>query len=91
MADIEIRKSFTMPIGKARKAAQSVVEELSNQYNIPYEWNGDVLTFQKTGIKGELRLSPKKIEIDITLGLVARIFKEPMRSEIEKNIDSIFS
>jgi putative polyhydroxyalkanoate system protein len=91
MADIEIRKTFTMPIGKARKAAQAVADELAKQYNIAYEWEGDVLTFQKTGLKGELRLAPKKIEIDVSLGFVMRMFKDPMRSEIEKNIDKIFS
>ncbi len=91
MADIEIRKTFTMPIGKARKAAQTIAEDLANQYNIAYEWDGDVLTFEKTGVKGELRLAPKKIEIDITLGLVMKLFKDPMRNEIEKNIDTIFS
>lgn len=91
MADIEIRKSFTMPIAKARKAAQTIAEDLSSQYSIAYTWNGDVLTFHKSGLKGELRLAPKKIEIDISLGLVMRMFKEPMRAEIEKNIDTIFS
>lgn len=91
MADISIRKSFSMPIAKARKAAQTVAEELASQYNIAYTWEGDVLTFKKTGLSGELRLAPKKIEIDINLGLVMRIFKEPMRAEIEKNIDTIFT
>lgn len=91
MADIEIRKTFTMPIAKARKAAQTVADDLAREYKIAYQWEGDVLTFQKTGLKGQLRLAPKKIEIDVTLGLVMRIFKDPMRTEIEKNIDRIFS
>lgn len=91
MADIEIRKTFTMPIAKARKAAQTVADDLARQYSMAYQWNGDVLTFHKTGIKGELRLAPKKIEIDISLGFVMRMFKDPMRSEIEKNIGDIFT
>jgi putative polyhydroxyalkanoate system protein len=90
MADIDILKKHSMPIAKARKAAQQVAEQLQNEYGLSYEWDADVLTFKKTGISGTLKLVPKKVEISITLGLLLRVFKEPMRLEIQKNLDAIF-
>ena len=47
MSDIKIRRSHSMPHDKARLAAEKMAKRLQKEFDLDYEWDGDVLVFER--------------------------------------------
>ncbi len=90
MADIRINKAHKLPLKKAKEVAQQVADQLKEKYDLKSEWVGDVLKFYKSGIKGELSVTGKEIDVHISLGFLLNAFRHKIQSEIERNMDDMF-
>ncbi len=86
MSEIAIRRTHGLTLKKARAAAEQVAAELSEEFNIDYEWNGDTLEFHRSGINGTMSVDKKSIEIHVTLSFLLR----PIKSKIEREIHRFF-
>jgi putative polyhydroxyalkanoate system protein len=91
MSDIKIRRSHSMPHDKARHAAEKMAKRLQKEFNLDYEWDGDVLVFERTGVNGELTVAPKHVEMEVKLGFLLRMMKPTIEKHINENLDEIFA
>ncbi len=90
MADISITQKHKLTPKKAKAAAQKVVDELAEQYGITAEWEGNVLSFQRSGVSGALELGDHVAQIDITLGFLLKAFSSSIEEQVQKNMKKVF-
>lgn len=91
MAHIKIRRSHTMPHDKARVAAEKMAERLQKEFDLDYEWEGDVLVFERAGVNGELTVAPRHIEMEVKLGFLLGMMQPTIEKHINENLDDIFA
>ncbi len=91
MSGIDIRHSHSLPHAKARKAVEEVAKKLAERFEIEYEWDGDDLHFNRSGVDGKIALKPKELHVTAKLGFFVSAFKGPIEHEIQRVLDERFS
>jgi len=90
MSEINIRRKHGKSLPEARKAAEHLASELEDDLDMSYSWDGDVLHFERTGVKGQLTLDKTDVAIDIKLGFLFSAFKPTIEKEVHKFFDENF-
>jgi putative polyhydroxyalkanoate system protein len=89
MSVIDIHRAHSLDKSHAREAAETLAKDLSRQFDVNYEWEGDRLRFKRSGIKGKLEISEQELHIHLELGLMLRPFKSRIEQEIHSQLDQI--
>lgn len=91
MSDIKIRRLHDMPHDVARGAAEKMAKRLKKDFQLDYEWDGDVLVFERPGVNGELTVAPDFVEMEVKLGFLLRMMKPTIEKHIHNDLDEIFA
>ena len=91
MSDIKIRRAHALPHDEARDAAEKMAKRLKKDFDLDYEWDGDVLVFERSGVNGELTVAPKYVEMEVKLGFLLKMMKPTIERHINDNLDQIFA
>ena len=91
MADISITVPHKMSLKKARAAAQKVAEKMAEEFDVSSEWEGDVLSFSRSGVNGTLAVHEKQAQLEITLGFMLRAFAPTIEEKVTQNMQKVFS
>jgi putative polyhydroxyalkanoate system protein len=84
---MKIRRSHSLGLKEARKRADRIAADLTDQFSLRAAWQGDALHVEGNGVRGQLQVDEEHVEVVITLGLALRLMEAPIRSVIEKAID----
>ena len=90
MSDIKIRRAHALAPKHARAAADEMSARLSEAFDMEFEWDGEVLRFQRSGLDGHLTLGHKEVMIDAQLGFLLAMMKPTIEQSIHENLDRIF-
>lgn len=90
MSDISISQVHHLSRSKARVAAQKVADLLAEEYDLATAWDGDVLTFNRSGVSGTLALHDKLAQMDITLGFLLKAFAPKISAQVEESMGKVF-
>jgi putative polyhydroxyalkanoate system protein len=90
MPQINISRKHSLSRDKARRAAESVAEQLNDRYQLHYSWEGDSLHFKHVGLKGHLELNESEVRIKINLGIMMLALKPALEQEIHLYMNEIF-
>ena len=90
MADIHITRSHTLPLKKAREAADRFADQLAEKFDLESKWQGDTLHFRRTGVSGTLALTRGAVAIDAKLGILLSAFKSTFEAHIRDNLERVF-
>lgn len=90
MTDITIVQPHRMSMQDARAAIQKVADEMTADYEMTCEWQGDVLTFKRTGVSGTLALADGSAKLDMKLGIFLRSFAPKIREKVAGNMMKVF-
>jgi hypothetical protein len=90
MADIHIVRAHSMPLKKAREAANGFADQLAEKFDLESEWDGDTLHFSRAGVSGTLALHKQEIVINARLGLLLSAFKSTFETHINDNLEQVF-
>lgn len=90
MADITIVQQHALSMEDARAAAQRVADQMAVDYEMTHEWQGDVLTFKRSGFSGTLALSEGRAQLDLTLGFMLKGFARKIEEQVTKNMHKVF-
>ena len=91
MADITIVQEHHLTPKKAREAAQKVADKLADEFDLEYEWEGDVLHFERSGVQGSLTLDKAQAEIFIKLGFLMSAFASTIEAKVAENMKKVFN
>ncbi|MDB5763326.1 MAG: hypothetical protein JWQ21_2321 [Herminiimonas sp.] len=90
MADISITQVHELTPNKAKAAAQKMADRMAEEYDMSSEWEGDVLTFRRSGVAGTLALQDSQARLDITLGFPLKAFAPGIEEKISRNMEKVF-
>lgn len=91
MADIRMIKYHALPIARAKELVQKAADNLGEEYNLTSEWHGDTLRFHRSGVEGQMKVTPSEIHLDVTLGFLLKPFKSKFVEHIEHNFDRLLA
>ena len=91
MADISIRQTHALSAKKARAAAQKVADEMASEFDMAVAWEGEVLSFKRSGVSGTLTLLNHEAQLDITLGFMLKAFAAKIEEQVSKNMAKVFA
>jgi putative polyhydroxyalkanoate system protein len=89
MSVIDIHRAHSLDKAHAREAAETLAKDLSSQFDVNYQWEGDLLRFKRSGVKGQLDISESDLHIHLELGMMLRPFKSRIEKEIHSQLDQI--
>ncbi|MBE02011.1 polyhydroxyalkanoic acid system family protein [Marinobacter lutaoensis] len=89
MAVIDVHRSHALDKEHARQVAETLAQDLSRQFDVQYQWEGDVMRFRRSGVKGELTLTSDDLHVRLELGLMLRPFKHRIEQEIHSQLDQV--
>ncbi|HLT12575.1 MAG TPA: polyhydroxyalkanoic acid system family protein [Marinobacter sp.] len=89
MSVIDIHRAHSLDKAHAREAAETLAKDLSKQFDVNYQWEGDLLKFKRSGVKGQLDIAEDELHIRLELGLMLRPFKSRIEQEIQSQLDQI--
>lgn len=89
MSVIDVHRAHTLDKDHAREAAEALAQDLSSQFDLNYQWEGDHLKFKRSGVKGQLDITDDDLHVHLELGLLLRPFKSKIESEIHNQLDQV--
>jgi putative polyhydroxyalkanoate system protein len=95
LADIHITRQHHLGLAEARKLAfrwaEVAEEKLDMECSYEEGKTSDLVSFTRSGVKGELKVTREKFVLDARLGLLLGAFKERIESAIVKNLDELLA
>jgi putative polyhydroxyalkanoate system protein len=93
MPDIHIEREHALGLAKARELAFRWAEQAEARLAMAcvYEEGktSDLVTFTRSGVNGELRITKDRFELHARLGFLLGAFRDRIESEITKNLDAL--
>lgn len=90
MADIEIRRKHSRPLKDARAAIERVAVHLADRFDVEYGWEGDTLSFSRSGVDGHIAVTGRDIHVRATLGFLLMAIRGSIEREIHRYLDEEF-
>lgn len=87
MSKIRVKKEHTLGLEQALKDAEQLALMLADRFDAKYQWNGNMLEFHRTGVKGFLDVTETTLEIYVELALLMRPFKSVVEREIHTYLE----
>jgi putative polyhydroxyalkanoate system protein len=90
MSSIRISRIHGTTVKKAKEAVEAIADELSQQFDIRYDWDGPVLRFERSGVEGTMTVGKKTLDIEAELGFLVSMLKPKIEREIHRYCDEQF-
>jgi putative polyhydroxyalkanoate system protein len=91
MSDISIVQTHALSLQQSREAAQAVADQMTEEFNMSTQWQGDVLAFQRDGLSGALTLLENEAQVDVTLGLLFKAFAPMIEEKLVRKMKKAFA
>lgn len=88
MPNIHLKHRHALSQDEARKRVEEIAKELKRDYKMDYSWEGDLVSFHRTGASGFVYLGEGFIELKIKLGMLLAPLKGKIEDKIRKDIHS---
>ena len=95
MPDIHILREHALGLAQARELAFKWAETAEEKFDMECTYEegkaSDLVTFTRSGVNGELRVTPDSFQLDARLGFLLGAFKDRIEGEIVKNLDELLA
>ena len=95
MPDIHIEREHALGLPKARQLAFRWAETAEQKLDMECTYEegkvSDLLTFTRSGVNGELKVTASAFELHARLGFLLGAFKDRIEREIVKNLDDLLA
>ena len=93
MPDIHIDREHALGLPKARQLAFQWAEQAESKLDMACTYEegktSDLVSFTRSGVNGELRVTKDRFELHARLGFLLGAFKDRIETEIVKNLDAL--
>jgi putative polyhydroxyalkanoate system protein len=90
MSSIHIERNHSLGKAEARKKIEDIASQMKNRLGVKYNWNGDTLQFDRSGVNGTIMVGDKNVQVDAELGMMMGAFKGQIESQVRQYLDSYF-
>ena len=95
MPDIHITRDHALGLAEARELAFKWAEMVEEKFDMECTYEegktSDLVTFTRSGVNGELKVTKDLFELDAKLGFLLGAFKDKIEGEIVKNLDTLLA
>ena len=95
MPDIHIQRDHSLGLPQARKLAFRWAELAEEKFDMACSYeegkSSDLVSFSRSGVNGELKVTADGFELDARLGFLLGVFKEKIETEIVRNLDELLA
>ncbi|RYF43300.1 MAG: polyhydroxyalkanoic acid synthase [Comamonadaceae bacterium] len=95
MPDIHIEREHTLGLAQARKLAFRWAELAEEKFDMACTYEegktSDLVSFTRSGVNGELKVTKGHFELDARLGFLLGAFKDRIEREIVENLDALLA
>lgn len=88
MANIKIRRQHNLGRSVARQKVEEIASSLQEKLNAKWSWNGDSLTFQRSGASGSVDVGDDYVEFNVKLGMLLTPMKGAIANAIQQKVDT---
>lgn len=89
MASISIQRRHCLGLAQARQRVGELAHALEQDLGATWRWQGDELRFERAGASGCVRVAEDRLEVEVSLGLLLRPFREKIAAQIGDRLDSL--
>jgi putative polyhydroxyalkanoate system protein len=93
--DIHIQRDHGLGLPEARKLAFRWAELAQEKFDMACSYEegktSDLVSFSRSGVNGELKVTGDMFELDARLGFLLGVFKDRIETEIVKNLDQLLA
>lgn len=87
MADISKSTTHSMDTAVLKERLEELTAEMEKKFGIKASWEGNNCQLSGKALKsGKLWFSDSEVTIELTLGMMAKVFKGQIEKEIEKKV-----
>ncbi|AGA90404.1 putative polyhydroxyalkanoic acid system protein [Thioflavicoccus mobilis 8321] len=83
MSRIHFTRRHRLGVDEARVRISEVAQRLEREFHVACRWQGNRLSFKRSGVSGRIDVGEDAVTLDVHLGL----FLLPMRQTIANRID----
>ena len=87
MATVDITRDHQLGKEVARERAQQLADKLAQKLDAKCVWQGDELTFKRSGADGSITVSDAQVRVQVKLGLMLTPMAGMVKGEVEKALD----
>ena len=95
MPDIHIQRDHSLGLPEARKLAFRWAELAEQKFDMACSYEegktSDLVSFSRSGVNGELKVTGDMFELDARLGFLLGVFRDRIETEILKNLDELLA
>ena len=90
MADIKLSRNHSLNESELRQQLEKLAGQMAEKFTIRSDFQGNDVYLSGSGVKkGLVSWTANTLSIELTFGLMGKMFKEPIRKEIEKKMNEI--
>lgn len=89
MPTIAIQRRHQLDSRKAKAAAKKIAADLAERYQLVCAWDGDRVSFERTGISGTMHVGKNELRLDVRLSFLMTPLKGPIEQAIHKELDEL--
>jgi putative polyhydroxyalkanoate system protein len=93
--DIHIQRDHSLGLPEARKLAFRWAELAQEKFDLACSYEegktSDLVSFSRSGVNGELKVTGDTFELDARLGFLLGVFKDRIETEIVRNLDELLA
>jgi putative polyhydroxyalkanoate system protein len=93
VSDIHIQREHALGMARAREVASAWVAQAEREFDLRCTViegeHADTVEFARSGVSGELRITPDRFDLRARLGLLLGAFSPAICKEIERNLDTL--
>ncbi len=90
MSKLVFERAHSMGLDEARSVASRLADEMSEKYDFSNQWEGDVLHFKRTGVRGTLVITDASVRLDARLGILLAAFAPRIQAKLDQNFALYF-
>lgn len=91
MAKIDIRRPHGRTVAEARAVVEKVAARMTEKFGTEGSWNGDTMSFARSGVKGAIAVTDTDVHVSAELGMLLSPLKGTIEEEIRKKLDEHFA
>lgn len=91
MADIDVHRVHGLGLDGAHEAADRMMEHLAARFGLHGTWDGNMMRFERPGVKGHLHVDERSLHLTVTLGFLLKAMRGSIESAVVRELDHLFA
>lgn len=84
---IEITRRHALGESEIKARVDKIVREMAESIQLKYTWDGNIVTFSRTGLDGRLEYSADEVKIFINPSVWLPVSRRRIREEVNAHLD----